>query len=59
MSRALAIAACASIFALAACALLAPGSAPLEKVGTTMGATIAVAAPMLKPRSGSLMLPLY
>ena len=45
MSKQLAIAAAASTFAMAALALLAPGSARVADLPSRMGATIAVAAP--------------
>ena len=50
MSKQLALSAAASIFALAAMALLAPGSARVTELPARMGATIAVAAPIALPQ---------
>ena len=50
MSKQLAISAAASTFALAAMALLAPGSARVTELPARMGATIAVAAPLSLPQ---------
>ena len=50
MSKQLLISAAASTFALAALALLAPGSAGVAELPERMGATISVAAPLSVPQ---------
>ena len=50
MSKQLAISAAMSTFALAAMALLAPGSARITELPGRLGATMAVAAPLSVPQ---------